>query len=329
MASARSSILVCSVGCAVALTTGTRAMAQGDPARAEALFRQGRELLDKRDFEHGCPTLAESTRLDPSSGGEIALGLCYEGLGKIASAWAAFTQAAALANRDRREDRAVAATTEAQKLESRLPRVTFDVATDVATLPGFELRQDGEVIGRPGWTNGPVDAGQHTLEVRASGYAPYTTTFSVNDRVTVHVPPLVALTPGTDTSPPSTPPGEAQATTMPAGSPVRTAGYAVGGAGVASLLVGAVLGGVALSKASSIHAACPTNACPSQSVVNDDNTAIAMADASTVAFIAGGVLAVAGVTMVVVGPRLHRTQGQTRGWKLRVGPQMVSVEGVF
>src|SRR5580692_4091789 len=90
---------------AALLLVTASAGAQGNSAIAESLFRDGKKLLERKRYDEACPKFAESARLDPSSGVELALGLCYEGQGKTASAWGAFVNAASLARRDGRKDR--------------------------------------------------------------------------------------------------------------------------------------------------------------------------------------------------------------------------------
>jgi len=294
------------------------AWAQAEAARAETLFREGRALLDAKSYDLACPKLAESERLDPSSGVELALGLCYERSGKTASAWGAYTRAVTIAQRDGRADRARAAAAEAATLEPSLLRVTFAVASETARLDGLELRQDGIVIGQPAWADGPVDPGEHTVEAKAPGYAPYSTTFTIHasqKKLTVAIPALVAI------PPPPLLPGASR----PATSPVRIAGFAVGGTGAAALIVAAVLGGEAIAKANAVHSACPTT-CGSLQILSENQTAGTLADSSTGLFIAGGTLAAAGVLMAVFAP--HATE-PAAPISLQVGPSYLGVRGSF
>src|SRR5580698_4374486 len=129
------------------LLAATAADAQSNSAMAESLFRDGKKLLEERRFDEACPKFKESSRLDPSSGVELALGLCYEGQGKTASAWGAYVTAASLARRDGRHDRELAANKHAQALEPKLSHVTLVVAPETVAVAGLTVKQDGIVVG--------------------------------------------------------------------------------------------------------------------------------------------------------------------------------------
>ncbi len=317
---------------AFVLLLATGASAQ-TTALAEDLFREGRRLLAEKRYDEACPTLAESARIESSSGVELALGLCYEGQGKTASAWGAYSEVIVLARRDTRRDREQVAIKHLAALEAKVSHAVFIVPKEMAALDGFVLRQDGAVLARVAWGHAPVDPGEHKIEAQAPGYAPYTTSFKVasdGSASTVTIPPLVpipAVAPhppgGTAASTPSPEPAEA--------SGWRTAGFVTGGVGVASIVAGSVLGGLALAKANDVHSMCPANRCPSQAGVSEQSTAGTLADASTATFIAGGVLAAAGVLMVLLSPP-PRKEGRAPGastWKPVLAPGYAGMAGAF
>ena len=282
----------------VVLLLADEASAQSD-ATAELLFRDGKQLLADKNYAEACPKFAESARLAPSSGVELALGLCYEAEGKTASAFGAFTAVIALARRDARRDREKVASAHAKALEARLARVTFAVDRSASALEGFELRQDGVVIGSAAWADVPVDAGAHQVEAIAPGYLSYTTTFSTADGVPATVP-IPALAPV-----PVLPQGLVPLAAPPPSAPLpwRTVAIATGGVGVATLAAGAIVGAMALSKVNEAQKACPQSPCSNPSGVSENNAAGSLADASTGLFITGVVLAGAGVATFFLASR--------------------------
>jgi hypothetical protein len=270
------------------------AFAQGD-ATAEILFRDGKRLLAERKYAQACPKFAESARIAPSSGVGLALGLCYEASGKTASAWGAFTAVIALARRDQRRDRERVAAAHAKALEPKLAHVVFVVDKDAAMLEGFELRVDGAPLGSAAWADSPVDPGDHQVEAVAPGYKTHTTTFTSTNATTetVTIPPLIAIPPPPPQAPPP-PPAEPV--------PWRTIAYGTGGVGLATILVGAIVGAVALEKANDAEKACPQSTCANAAAVSENGSAGSLADASTGLFIVGGLLIGAGVATYFLAP---------------------------
>jgi hypothetical protein len=293
------------LGGAILLVAGSVA-AQDEAARAESLFRDGKRLLVEKRYDEACPRFAESARLDPSSGVELALGFCYESEGKLASAWGAYAHAATLAHRDARADREAAATQKVALLETQVARVTFVVPAGVAALPGLQLRQDGVELARVSWTKSPIDPGTHKVEVTATGYQPFTSTFTVaanGARMEVPVPalrPVVAVV----APPAAAGPVAAPAAVAASGTSGRTvAGLAIAGVGVAGVVVGGVFGAMTLSKASSQKSDCasPTSCTSYAQAAAAHSSGTTDGAISTAGFIAGGALLAGGVVLLLTG----------------------------
>ena len=134
------------------------------PTRADALFREGRTLLDAKRFDEACPKLAESQKLEPGAGTLVALSLCHEGQGKTASAYRDLRDAAALGRKNGRGDLANAADKRAAALEPTLAKLVVRVPEGAS----YDVRCDGEraeAIDKPF----AVDPGQHRVEVSGEG----------------------------------------------------------------------------------------------------------------------------------------------------------------
>ena len=339
-------LLAISAGFALA---GAPAAAQTNSVMAESLFQEGRKLLREKKFDLACPKFVESARLDMSSGVELALGLCYEGQGKTASAWGAYVLAASLARRDNRADREKAANEHVSLLEPRLSRVTIEVAPETAKLAGVELREDGIVLGSEAWKDAPIDPGEHMLAVTAPGKRPYKESFTVearSPRTKVAVPGLEdePAPPTTTLNPPVTPtqtsghPGQAGAKRQPGSagrgghaaqteetSALRPVGYVLGASGLLSVGVGSVLGLLAINKANSVNKICSPPTCSDAQAVTANGTAGTLADWSTGTLIGGGVGVLLGAILVLAAPQGATDKdvppaGRSARWHPLVGP---------
>jgi hypothetical protein len=330
------------------------ARAQSNSAQAETMFREGKKLMAAKDYAAACPKFAEAARLDPSSGVQLALGLCLEGQGKTASAWGAYVTAASLARRDGRKDRERAADQHASALEPKLPHVTIEVAAPTAALAGLVVREDGVLIGSAAWSSAPIDPGAHTIDAAAPGKKPFAATFAIDpgEKKSVSVPALedapAASASASAQASPTAAPAASTATVGSAGSSVGTApsessaplaepshalrntGLVVLGVGAASTIAGVVFGLVAINKASSVNKACPGSTCGNAQAVSDDQTAGTLADASTGTFIAGGACVAVGALLFFLGRHpAEEATTTTAGVRPMVGPGFAGLRGAW
>lgn len=114
----------------------------------------------------------------------------------------------------------------------------------------------------------------------------------------------------------------------PQGSAQKTIGWITFSAGAAGLVVGGVSGALAMSKRSSL---IDSNTCSadnrhcSPSQQNEVNAYNSLRTVSTVGFIAGGVLAATGITLVLTAPK-QESQPRVGLW---VGPSSAGLYGGF
>lgn len=249
-----------------------RAQDQRAPvAAAEALFQEGRALLMSGDSARACPKLEESHRLDPATGTLLALALCHEQQGKLASAWAAFVEVEGRSRLDGRADRERTAREHGAALKPRLSTLTLQLAPRADQVTGLAIAVDGLAIGRGAWSVAiPVDGGRHLVEATAPSRQTWRTTASVEaerDHVRVEVPALASVPDLTATSAGSDPPRRPLIDPPPseganAGHPPPRLALVLGGAGVLALALGAGLLLDAKRDYDDALADCAADGCP-------------------------------------------------------------------
>src|SRR5665213_3883020 len=151
-------LFIAAASAAVTLSAPVAQAQAGDKAAADALFVQGRDLLDRGSLAEACPKLEESLRLDRAIGTMLFLAECYQRSGKTASAWAQFREAQDQAVKEG-DPRQKVAQEHADRLAPILSTIVIHVAKPT---PSMTVDRDGEEVGAPAWgTETPVDPGQH------------------------------------------------------------------------------------------------------------------------------------------------------------------------
>lgn len=297
----------------------------GEKAAAEALFKNGTELMQQQSYAEACAKFEASNAIEPGLGVKLWLADCYDHVGRTASAWALFSESAAMAQKSGQDDRARAATQRASELETRLSKL--ELAPPPGGLPeGASVALDGTAI--PAGSVGsalPVDPGDHTVVVSAPGYKSLTLQPSVPTGPASIRVEIVALTPApkprpTAKSSAASPP---EATSSP-GHTQRVLAYSLGGLGIASLAGSAVLGlrAQTLNNQSLDHClASEPNACDEQGT-SLRGQAQNFGNFATAAAITGGALVATGVVLLLTAPSSEK-QVHVGGWVSPVG------QGVF
>jgi tetratricopeptide (TPR) repeat protein len=162
-------------------------------ALAEALFQEGKALLEQGNVPSACAKLSESFRVESALGTLLNLAVCHEREGKIASAWSEYTDALALAEHSNEAERAQFARQRAEELRERVPRLQLRISQPEL---GLRVMLDGQLLGDGTWDLAiPLDPGVHRLEATASGGKHWVTTLNMaNDSGTrvLEVPRLEA-----------------------------------------------------------------------------------------------------------------------------------------
>ncbi len=234
---------------AFAFSGAARAQPQSDAQIAQALFDEGRDLMDHHDYVRACPLLERSQKLDPGGGTLLNLALCFQGEGKLARASTAFNEALSGARRDGRKDREDIAVAHLDALAPRLSRIRLVLREDV---PGVvvtfdEFMEGPEILG----ALTPVDPGAHRIRVSAQGRTPWewNGVIAEGQRLELDVALKIPPPPDACTLQPlnCVPPEEKR---------VATASWIFGSVALASAIASGITGGVALAAKGSFDGNC-------------------------------------------------------------------------
>jgi hypothetical protein len=271
--------------------------------------------MEQKDYAAACPALAESHAQDPATGTLLALGLCHERAGHLASAWVAYQEAMQRSKREGRADREQAASAQLKAIEPKLSYLTIEVEESESALEGFVVKRDGASLGPAAWgTPTPIDSGEHIIEATASGKQPFRQSITIGaeaDKQVVRVGTLQALAVAPIAAPETPAPANPDEKTsgMP---PLRIAGLIVGSAGIVTLGVSAYFGlhATNLYEESKDMGCAENNRCPPDALAKRED-AVSASTAATVTLIGGGVLAATGATLFIIGGK-HSSEGQAQ-----------------
>jgi hypothetical protein len=166
--------------------------AGADDATAEALFEEGRALMERGEYDGAAAKLVASYKLDAALGTLLNLALCHERTGRIATAWVEYRDGLAKATAARDDDRIRFATQRIAVIEPRLSHLTVHVR---GKTDGLAITRDDVVVDAAAINVAvPVDPGVHVLRATAAGKRDWRHTVTVADHdENVDVPELEAL----------------------------------------------------------------------------------------------------------------------------------------
>jgi hypothetical protein len=229
----------------------------------------------------------------------------------------------------------VDAQAELEQLRAKLPGVVILVRG--AATAEFSLFIDGhQVSSQLAGEVTPINPGEHRIVVKAKGQElTRSLVLAVGEKqeVSFDVPgaarPVIAPAPvATNARRPSsetTQPSTSSNDRKPPGSLRKTLGWVSLGVGAAGVAAGAITGAIVLSKQGKLddNPDCADRSCP-RKLADDVSSYNTFRTVSTSAFIAGGVLAAVGLTLVLTAPKPEAAQTA-----LRVSPLSVDLEYQF
>jgi hypothetical protein len=307
---------IAAIGMLVMLAGAARAEPIDDRTRAAAreLAESGLALYEKGDFSGALERFQKAEKLVAVPTIAVQVARCLAALGRNVEASEKYLAigampidaAAPAAYQAMQQNAKAEAKTELEALRPKIARIEIVVEGGTAesvTLDGEQLPL--AMVG----TAVPVDAGEHRVGARR-GSTTRTDTVSVAEgetgRVVVQLPagdpvvPDAGPTPVPEVAPVSNTPPDSSAATM------TTLGWVGIGVGGASLLAGVVTGGLALDLQGDLRDRCPDEVCLESQAGPDAEDDIArygaLRSASIATLVCGGVLATAGVVLLMTAP---------------------------
>lgn len=292
--------------------------------QARPIALEGFELLQAGKYNEAIAKLEAAERLFHAPTHLLFIGQARKELGELLTAYDTFVDILIedIPNYapDQFQEAKADALREAEALRSK-------IATAVITVSGVPndrvtVTIDGTPV-PPKRLVHPIGLteGTHTIEASADGVEPVSETVqgiaSQSAEVTLELH-----------APPSPQPDEAEPAREPGSFPV--VGTIVLALGAGALIAGAVTGVITLNEASEIKERCNGTLCPVASERDADDAKL-IGNVSTAMFIAGGVLAVAGIVLVIVDPFSSSSPNKPPAAALsaRLGPTGAAVLGTF
>jgi len=217
----------------VAVVVVAAAPARADETVARDAFKRAQESAAAGKWSEACPLFETSYRADPQIGVLLYLADCHEHVGRIATAWAEFHDAAELAH-TRGDARESVARTRADALAPKLSKIR--IAAPPSPPPGLSIKRDGVDVTLLAGTELAVDPGDHEITVSAPGYVEWSKriTASGTGVQAIDLPALDKL-PERATPPPKAAEGKLEITTQ-RGAEVRIDGNVRGTGGFSGTL---------------------------------------------------------------------------------------------
>jgi hypothetical protein len=228
----QSTLLCCAISALSVAPSAARAQApatENDAIKhAREQFGQALALQTGGDWAGALALLKEVIAVKPTPQVRFNIALCEERLGRLVAALGDYELAGADAQIEKADQVWQEVDARLELLRARVPRVVVSrgAGADAATISLDGVMLGDSVLNAPL----PVDPGPHVVEATGAGYQPFKQSFRVAEQQNITIvvklepTPVIVAKPGTPVPP-------------PVGTQhLRTAGYVVGGAGIASLV---------------------------------------------------------------------------------------------
>lgn len=291
--------------------------ADASQSQADALFAEGRDLLERGRFPEACTKLARSEELSPAVGTLLNLGYCYEQLGKLRSAMDAYAEAETLATAAGEAKRAAFAKERRSAVEPRAPKLVVRVASPVP--PGFEIKRNAVTLAKTELDRPiAVDPQDYVVTASAPGHVTWKAALMVRGEgalLTVVVPAL-------------------DAAAAPAPAPVQTSSIGVRrvaalGLGVVSAVAigaGIGVGLAAKSRHDDASSHCDASGCD-ETGASIQHGAVVQGNVATGIAVFGALCGAAGIYLWIVGE--PESKKPARSVRLDVSPVGAALGGRF
>jgi len=163
------------------LGSSQHASAQPDEAGADLLFEEGKKLFEVGKYDEACPKLAAAFKARPLTGTRGLEALCYEKIDRLASAWTAWRDVRAMAQRSGDDDRVKVAEARTTELDGKVARLVIAVPRE-HIVDKMKITRGGTEVSPELWgVPIPIDRGAHTITVDAPGYESWSTTIEIEN----------------------------------------------------------------------------------------------------------------------------------------------------
>ncbi|MBW2527436.1 MAG: hypothetical protein JRI23_24855 [Deltaproteobacteria bacterium] len=285
---------------------------------AEQLFDEGVKHMLSGRFEQGCPLIRQSYDLEPLHGALFTLAECHRKWGKGVEAYGLYRDFMAKIERiapelrEKESDRIAVAGEQLAELRRELAFVALELP---ATAPaGAVVTLDGEEIDRSALgTELALEPGSHVITVGLPDEEGRTIEEELEagevKTLTLEVKPSGAS--GDDGTEPD---GDEEGI-----GTQRAVAIAVGGVGVAGVVVGAITGGLAIGQRGTADDNCSEDNVCNADGLDAVDTGRTMGTVSTVGFVVGAAGLAAGVVLWLTAPDADEPatgRSSRRGWSV-------------